>query len=192
MARTNYGTLSQLNTMADCRLCGKRTHSSNSGIVDIDLCPVCIELTETENSCSDNCWDAERNTHRDPRACPDHGAAYTRLLALQETQKAAAGAQAVARAERAAAANVGRAAKKLEKLAKWDALPRCAWCLCYNGAHKKSDRCGFCRDDARPSRMAQDERERMLRERAWMVKEIAALGGTAPACPFPTAIEEVA
>jgi hypothetical protein len=185
MARKNYGTLSWHNTMVVCRDCGKLTHSSNDGLVGNAMCRVCLDLSYLENSCSDNCYDPVAKRHMVLAACPDHGPEYARLKALQDKQRVEAAAQAEARGARRVARDASRVGAKLAKLAKWDALPRCKWCLSYR-ASKKDDRCAHCAawGKTRPGQMEVDERERLLRERAWLVGEIEALGGTAPASPY--------
>ena len=50
----NYGKFSAHNTLCDCRCCGKRTHSSVSGNVGIELCPLCFDSAGQFNVCSDN------------------------------------------------------------------------------------------------------------------------------------------
>ena len=191
-ARRNYGTLSWHNVMAECRLCSKLTHSSNDGIVGSELCRTCLDLTYTENACSDNCYDEAAKTYQNPFTCPDHGAEYTRLHALQAKQKAQAVVAREARGARQTVRNATRADAKLAKLAAWDAKPRCKWCLSYR-AGRKTDLCAHHNEHLpwhpAPTAYDQEERERMLRERAWMVREIEALGATAPACPFPARIE---
>lgn len=52
--RRNYGKLSFLNRMTNCRICGKRTHSSIQGCVGIELCAACLKQAGLKNDHSDN------------------------------------------------------------------------------------------------------------------------------------------
>ena len=45
--RTSF---SSLNTLATCRDCGKRTHSSIDGCVDVRLCRSCFDAAGMENA----------------------------------------------------------------------------------------------------------------------------------------------
>jgi len=46
------------NVVATCRCCGKLTHSSIDGYLDVRMCRVCLESSGQENSHSDNGHDA--------------------------------------------------------------------------------------------------------------------------------------
>lgn len=44
---------SKLNTLCDCRICGKKTHSSIDGDLDIQLCRKCYTEAGLENEHAD-------------------------------------------------------------------------------------------------------------------------------------------
>jgi hypothetical protein len=105
--------------------------------------------------------------------------------------------QAVRQARKSAKAQAGGPKGAAEaKLAKWDALPRCAWCLAYRPG-KDTDLCPHCKEAVKwyghkADQHDQGDRESRLRERARLVADVERFGGVAPACPFPARIPGLA
>lgn len=67
MAR-NKQTLSYMNRMIDCCICGKRTHETIDGISGLDMCRECRKEAEAENHHNDH-HDSSKEVHADCKWC---------------------------------------------------------------------------------------------------------------------------
>ena len=56
-----HNRFSNLNTLCNCLVCGKRTHSSIDGDLDIQLCRKCYDEANMENEHSDGHHDDKPN-----------------------------------------------------------------------------------------------------------------------------------
>jgi hypothetical protein len=167
---------SRRNQPIECRNCGKITHMECGNVVSIDLCPVCLEMSELENGHNDNCGDG-------PIAnCADHGALWLTLdakLTLQVAKVAVRVAAATVRVTKRALSAIETAEAALEK---FDSKRRCANCAeAIQGVRQQH--CTYCRDlvtegdTAALARVAEGGRSDYSRERAQLVANITRLRG---------------
>lgn len=113
---------------------------------------------------------------------------------------AAPAAEAPAAGAPAAPVRTARQAALLEsaiaKLAKWDANPRCKWCLAYR-AGKNTDLCAHHAESVKyygrkVTQHEQADREWNLRNRRDLADNVVKYGGTPPPCPYADRIEGLA
>lgn len=132
---------SRRNQPVECRCCGKITHMECGSIVGIDLCPACLEQSELENSCSDNC---HTEINSEIRKCPDHGARWIALEAIIAGQKAKAAGRVQKASVRVNARMQSQVERAQAELDAFDAKRRCANC-CEALTGTKQTHCSECR-----------------------------------------------
>jgi hypothetical protein len=144
---TNYGRFrSFTNTLAECRVCTRLTHSSVEGMVGIDLCRDCLEDAYLENAHFDgNHTVGNADWTRPDPACqlcnPEANARMEARVAANQAKRAAqveaAGARDRVKAE-------ARAAEAAAEAARRAAVVRCTYrygrdgSTCESRATKKS------------------------------------------------------